>query len=351
MAAHHQVAALDPGNVDPRRHLATDGRADRLEPWTVTVLAGQFVELVPDVLAGQRRGSQQDQQDPQQALAPVDLGFLPAELNRVVDQVEQRLLAVSAAAARAQAWFAAFDQLRLGVVQVVVRLPGRQTFAGQFVIIGMQRLRGWCRGIEIVVEYIQRQRRLGALARCRREVQGFLFDQRWLWLVELGNELFALGGRAAEQAVGPVLVVLLGAVAVRAEAVFARGGGLELGRRLDFALFQARQFLIQIELVEVQFCGAPLVLAGRLRGLHHRLDRRRLRRRVLRRALLQQLPGGVEHLQAGAATHHTAGHAQLIVADAKAGLAMRALGDETVGHAAVRVIQKVILGALSGGDH
>ncbi|AFK68793.1 hypothetical protein YSA_03748 [Pseudomonas putida ND6] len=36
------------------------------------------------------------------------------------------------------------------------------------------------------------------------------------------------------------------------------------------------------------------------------------------------------------AAHHATRHAQLVVGDAKAGLAMRALGDETVGHAAIR---------------
>ncbi|SPO57682.1 conserved protein of unknown function [Pseudomonas sp. JV551A1] len=37
-----------------------------------------------------------------------------------------------------------------------------------------------------------------------------------------------------------------------------------------------------------------------------------------------------------AAAHYAAGHTQLVMGDAKAGLAMRALGDETVGHAAIR---------------
>ncbi|MNH03689.1 hypothetical protein D3C79_629580 [compost metagenome] len=149
-----------------------------------------------------------------------------------------------------------------------------------------------------------------------------------------------------------MLVVVFRLVAVGAEAVFTRGAGLELGDWLNLTLFQARQLLIQIELVEVQLGGAPCVLTDRCHRFRRCwLSARCLGSRLLRRTLLQQLLGGVEHLQTGAATHHAASHAQLIVADAKAGLAMRALGDETVGHAAVRVIQKVILGALSGGDH
>ncbi|MNL62284.1 hypothetical protein D3C87_1862930 [compost metagenome] len=68
-------------------------------------------------------------------------------------------------------------------------------------------------------------------------------------------------------------------------------------------------------------------------------------------ALFEQLPCGVEHLQAGATTHHPARHTQLVVADAETGLAMRALGDKAVGHATIRVMQMTILGALSGDDH
>nr|GFD45662.1 hypothetical protein [Tanacetum cinerariifolium] len=52
--------------------------------------------------------------------------------------------------------------------------------------------------------------------------------------------------------------------------------------------------------------------------------------------LLQQLFRGVEHLQARAATHHASSNAQLGVADAETGLAVRALGDEAVGHAGIR---------------
>ena len=67
--------------------------------------------------------------------------------------------------------------------------------------------------------------------------------------------------------------------------------------------------------------------------------------------LFQQLFGGVEYLQAGAATNHSTGHAQLSMADAEAGLAMRALGDEAVGHAAIRFMQAFILAPTAGDAH
>ncbi|MMZ70852.1 hypothetical protein D1872_340140 [compost metagenome] len=53
MTAHHQIAALDPGDVDLGRHRAADLRADLLEPRTVLILAGQFVEMIGDVLGSQ----------------------------------------------------------------------------------------------------------------------------------------------------------------------------------------------------------------------------------------------------------------------------------------------------------
>jgi hypothetical protein len=56
-------------------------------------------------------------------------------------------------------------------------------------------------------------------------------------------------------------------------------------------------------------------------------------------------------LQAGAAANHPAGHAQLSMADTETGLAMRALGDEAVGHAAIRIMQAVILTPTAGDAH
>jgi len=68
-----------------------------------------------------------------------------------------------------------------------------------------------------------------------------------------------------------------------------------------------------------------------------------LRSGLLIAALLQQLLCSIENLQAGTAAHHAACHAQLCVADSDTGLAVRALGDETVGHAAIRFRQALIL--------
>jgi len=53
-------------------------------------------------------------------------------------------------------------------------------------------------------------------------------------------------------------------------------------------------------------------------------------------ALLTQLLRGIEHMQAGSAAHGTMGGTQLREVHAKAGAAMGALGDEALGHAAIR---------------
>ncbi|EJT85219.1 hypothetical protein PPS11_11191 [Pseudomonas putida S11] len=117
------------------------------------------------------------------------------------------------------------------------------------------------------------------------------------------------------------------------------------------AALQALQFHVEVERFQRLGGERPVLvrggagLAGDWLGCDRRFDQRFGRcswyrhRRCAGSAgavLLQQLPGGVEHLQAVATAHYTAGHAQLVVGDAKAGLAMRALGDETVGHAAIR---------------
>ncbi|MOA58339.1 hypothetical protein D3C78_1827250 [compost metagenome] len=58
MAAHHQVAALDFGDVDLGRYAAANLRAQLLEPGAVLVLASQFVKVMGDVLAGKGGGGQ-----------------------------------------------------------------------------------------------------------------------------------------------------------------------------------------------------------------------------------------------------------------------------------------------------
>lgn len=116
---------------------------------------------------------------------------------------------------------------------------------------------------------------------------------------------------------------------------------------LNLAAFQLGQFFVQVQVVQVQLFGGPLFLADCplwLRRCFARgLDRGRLLRHRRVGALLQQLASSVKDLQARAAANHAASHAQLSVVDAKAGLAMRALGDETVGHAAIRFRQALIL--------
>ncbi len=53
--------------------------------------------------------------------------------------------------------------------------------------------------------------------------------------------------------------------------------------------------------------------------------------------LFTQLLCGVEHVEASSAAHRTMRGTQLRDVHAKAGAAMRALGDEALGHAAVRL--------------
>jgi hypothetical protein len=48
------------------------------------------------------------------------------------------------------------------------------------------------------------------------------------------------------------------------------------------------------------------------------------------------LLGRIEHVHAGTTAHHTMGRTQLGAVDAETGAAMGALGDKTVGHAAIR---------------
>ncbi len=139
-------------------------------------------------------------------------------------------------------------------------------------------------------------------------------------------------------------------------------------RPAGLALFEASQFFVQIEIIQIQLADLPgVVFFGRLFRLRLRLRLRpQLRLRLGRRqglrfgqgcehrrggqglfsgvitgALLEQLPRCVEHLQAGTASHHPTGHAQLSVTDSETGLAVRALGDETVGHAAVRLKRRL----------
>ncbi|MNJ59609.1 hypothetical protein D3C77_553050 [compost metagenome] len=155
MAAYHQIAALDPGDIDARRYRAAYLRADLLEPGAVLVLAGQFVKVIPDVLAGQGGGGQQHQKDPQQAFAPVGLGFLPVQLERVVDQVEQRLFARGPAGHRAKSGLVAFVLVVRQLIQVVIRLFRRQTLYRGLVDLRRYRVRVMRYVVQIIIQYIR----------------------------------------------------------------------------------------------------------------------------------------------------------------------------------------------------
>jgi hypothetical protein len=65
-------------------------------------------------------------------------------------------------------------------------------------------------------------------------------------------------------------------------------------------------------------------------------------------ALLTQLLRGIEHMQAGSAAHGTMGGTQLREVHAKAGAAMGALGDEALGHAAIRLNEAASLTQVLG---
>jgi hypothetical protein len=108
---------------------------------------------------------------------------------------------------------------------------------------------------------------------------------------------------------------------------------------LDLPLFKLGQFFVQVQMVEVQLFACPLLLADGRGGRVPVRQPAAPHGAWLRcfSALVQQLLGGIEHLQAGATAHHAAGHAQLSMADAEAGLAMWALGNEAIAHAAIRI--------------
>ncbi|MNP14435.1 hypothetical protein D3C76_1067580 [compost metagenome] len=190
VAAHHQVAALDPGDVDPGWHLAAEGRAQLLEDRPVLVLAGHLVEVEPHVLERQQASGQQGQEAPQQALAPVGRRLFPAQLQRVVHHVDQRLLAHRAPGLAGKAWLQAFTRHWLDGVVVARRqvqrqrfiVAGAQAFFRVFVIAGVQRFAecGLVIGfgcavygrlvIDVQVK-VTAQGRLGALAGCRVQLQ------------------------------------------------------------------------------------------------------------------------------------------------------------------------------------
>ncbi|MNH16628.1 hypothetical protein D3C79_762750 [compost metagenome] len=147
MAAYHQVAALDSGDIDAGRHFAADQRADLLEERAVLVLAGHFIEVEPHVLERQQASGQQGQEAPQQALAPVGCGLFPAQLQRVIDHVDQRLLARRALGFAGKAWFQAFAGQRLDRLVIARRqvqlqrlvVAGAQALFRGFIIAGTQR--------------------------------------------------------------------------------------------------------------------------------------------------------------------------------------------------------------------
>ncbi len=375
MAAYHQVAALDACDIDAGRHLAAQHRAQLLEDRPVLVLAGHFVEVEPHVLERQKACGQQGQHAPQQALAPVGLGFFPAQLQRVVDHVDQRFLARRALGLGGKARLQALAGQRLDRLVIARRqmdvhfvvIPGAQAFCMDDVIVvaGMRLVEtlGFGRRGTLVFEVqvqVGAQGRLGAITGGRLQVQWLLLQQYRGGLV-MGWGVRVLVGGGAEQRI--VILVADRLVAPRLQGL--RGCGRARFLRLAAAL-QTGQFLVQVEFVQCLRGGGPILGfdrrahdRGRLRRRRrHGLDQRCWRRRCSRLAaglgagLLEQLLRRIEHLQAMPAAHHAARYAQLVVSDAKAGLAMRALGDETVGHAAIRgAVQRLSLGPLSGGDH
>ena len=166
----------------------------------------------------------------------------------------------------------------------------------------------------------------------------------------------ALGGRFAEQAVRPLAFFVGIAVATCAQRILLAGRGLaEAFAGLNLQLFKPGQFFVQIQMVEVQLRSLPLFLADGLR-LGRRLDGLRRGDRnsgllLLFSALVEQLLRSIEHLQASATAHHAAGHAQLRMVDAEAGLAMWALCYEAIAHAATRIRQACILAPTTTDAH
>jgi len=102
----------------------------------------------------------------------------------------------------------------------------------------------------VEIHRLQRQRGFGAFRSdgFRLDGVGFIFD--------FGGALIC---RFAEQAVRPRRIFRFVAVAAGAQGVLAWAA--KLGGRLDFPLLEARQFFVQIQAVQIQLGGAPLLLA------------------------------------------------------------------------------------------
>ncbi|VVM86355.1 hypothetical protein PS645_05398 [Pseudomonas fluorescens] len=210
---------------------------------------------------------------------------------------------------------------------------------------------GW--GIERIVQAQLRRLRL-VVQFDRHKRQGRLgarknssLDQRRRRLADV-SDFRAIGSRFAEQAVGPWLFFVLVVTPARAQAIVPLTD--KPGGRPAFPLFESREFFVQIQRIEIKFGRRPLFLAD---GTGFRcFDVARSNRRAhLFAGLLEQLLRGIEYLQARAATNYSAGHAQLSMVNAEAGLAMRALSDEAVGHAAIRCVQRFILAPTAGDAH
>ncbi|KTT39285.1 hypothetical protein SB5_13105, partial [Pseudomonas oryzihabitans] len=111
------------------------------------------------------------------------------------------------------------------------------------------------------------------------------------------------------------------------------GCGCWLGRRRPALLLQRTQagdLGVQFQMAQVEFVVRPVGFAGggcrRWRGCRRSGGRR------FRRGQGRCLVGGVEHFQADAAPHVTVRSGQMFLGDAEASMAMRALGDERIGH-------------------
>jgi len=93
VAAHYQIAALDLRHIDLGWQFAANLRAQLFEPGAVLILTGQLVEVVADVLSCQGAGADQIEQAPADPASPGFLRLLPVELQRLLAEVEQALVA------------------------------------------------------------------------------------------------------------------------------------------------------------------------------------------------------------------------------------------------------------------
>ncbi len=327
MAAHHQVAALDLLDIHLGWQRAADGGAQLLEPRAIAILPYQFVVVVGDVLAGQRQQRDEVQGSPAEPASPGLAPRLPVQLQRLVFQVEQRLGHSVGGAGRV----ASLEVFRGDCLEVFRLARGGQVEVAD------------CRLDALWLLLLQ------GIGEC----PGYREGARWDRLFRRDrSETQRLGHLRSSRSIGRVVAFFR--LAFGAQQLFCPGFvGMGLWRVLQFlqlagqfAFFalELGQFLVEVQVVEIEVVMNPERFLFRHRFRRARRNRRRgwfdgshggrCYDERLAIFLLEAL-GRIEYLQTGATAHDPACRTELSTVQAETGSAMGALGDEA-GHAQVR---------------